>query len=51
MVYVVVRARDRFSMLVAPLLAGLKAHTGYDISLFAGRIDESKTNLDVQVMR
>ncbi|KAJ6568326.1 hypothetical protein DFH09DRAFT_1313787 [Mycena vulgaris] len=42
-------AREHFSTLVAPLLAGLKAHMGYEISLFAGRVDAVK-GLDVQVM-
>ncbi|KAJ7724611.1 hypothetical protein DFH07DRAFT_783237 [Mycena maculata] len=34
-------ARERFSALVALLLLGLKDHTGFEITLIAGRVDES----------
>lgn len=48
----VARARERFSAVVIPLLDGLRAYTGYHITLIAGRVrvadDGSATNaLDV----
>ena len=33
------RSRDKFMATVAPLLAGLRAFTGYTINLIAGRMD------------
>ncbi|KAJ6589187.1 hypothetical protein B0H19DRAFT_1248751 [Mycena capillaripes] len=31
-------AQERFTAIVGPLLEGLKAHTGYEVSLFTGRV-------------
>ncbi|KAJ7608100.1 hypothetical protein DFH06DRAFT_1347134 [Mycena polygramma] len=39
-----------FSALVEPLLAGLAAHTGYEISLLAGRVKTEGGNLDIEAM-
>ncbi|KAJ7350845.1 hypothetical protein DFH08DRAFT_958464 [Mycena albidolilacea] len=41
-------ARSRFSSLVGPLLEGLAGHTGYEISIFAGRVikDEGRINIE-----
>ncbi|KAK6996614.1 hypothetical protein R3P38DRAFT_3221658 [Favolaschia claudopus] len=41
-------ARSRFSALVQPLLAGLQAHTGYEISLLAGRVKKEGGSLDIE---
>jgi hypothetical protein len=46
------RARDRFSELVGPLLDGLAAHTGYEISLLVGRVRRKSDNkLDIEAVR
>jgi hypothetical protein len=45
-------ARDRFSELVEPLLDGLAAHTGYEISLLVGRVRRKSDNkLDIEAVR
>ncbi|KAJ7797029.1 hypothetical protein B0H14DRAFT_2619395 [Mycena olivaceomarginata] len=41
-------ARARFSSLVSPLLDGLAAHTGYEISLLAGRVKSDDGKLDIE---
>lgn len=45
------RARMRFSGLVGPLLDGLAAHTGYEISLFAGRRKEVGEKIEIECLR
>jgi hypothetical protein len=44
------RARARFSGLVGPLLAGLSAHTGYEISLLAARVKHGE-KIDIEAVR
>ncbi|KAF8142772.1 hypothetical protein K438DRAFT_1994619 [Mycena galopus ATCC 62051] len=41
-------ARTRFSDLVGPLLDGLAAHTGYDITILAGRVKKDGVRLDIE---
>ncbi|KAF7375728.1 hypothetical protein MSAN_00462300 [Mycena sanguinolenta] len=43
-------ARGRFSELVAPLLEGLAAHTGYEISLLVGRPKLDREKLDIECL-
>jgi hypothetical protein len=38
----------RFSSLVVPLLDGLAAHTGYAISILAGRVKSDGEKLDIE---
>jgi hypothetical protein len=46
------RARNHFSELVGPLLDGLAAHTGYEISLLVGRVRRKSDNrLDIEAVR
>ncbi|KAK6968966.1 hypothetical protein R3P38DRAFT_3337357 [Favolaschia claudopus] len=42
-------ARSRFSSLIQPLLDGLAFHTGYDISILAGRVKKNEDNLKLNI--
>ncbi|KAK7050123.1 hypothetical protein R3P38DRAFT_3173183 [Favolaschia claudopus] len=42
-----IEARARFSALVQPLLDGLAAHTGYEISILAGRVKSGNLDIDL----
>ncbi|KAK7052715.1 hypothetical protein R3P38DRAFT_3173036 [Favolaschia claudopus] len=41
-------ARTRFSSLIQPLLDGLAAHTGYEVSILAGRVKKTEGKLDIE---
>ncbi|KAF8142342.1 hypothetical protein K438DRAFT_1995107 [Mycena galopus ATCC 62051] len=43
-------ARAQFSGIVGPLLDGLAAHTGYQISLLAGQVKKEGGGLDIECM-
>lgn len=46
-----VRARGQFAELVGPLLNGLAVHTGYEISLLAGRAKYNGEKRDIEALR
>ncbi|KAK7053872.1 hypothetical protein R3P38DRAFT_3305269 [Favolaschia claudopus] len=41
-------ARTRFSALIQPLLDGLAVHTGYEVSILAGRVKKNEGKLDIE---